>query len=188
MDRAVLLRRCLHCLIALSPVYFLIPVDLPVFGLRRWVLLIGFFAIVAGVEAIRLAKGWTFIGLRPHEAHHIASFVWAAAGITLALWFFREDVAVAALVGMAFVDPLAGELRRVRPEGTASTGLPILVYLAMSVAILYAYGRMSDLSIVVVSIIGATTAVAVERRKVRYLDDDFLMIIVPCLVMELFAF
>jgi dolichol kinase len=187
MDRGVLFRRCLHLLIALAPIYFMIPVDLPVWGLERWVLLIGFFAIVSGFEAIRLAKGWTFIGLRPHEAHHIASFVWAAAGITLALWLFREDIASAALIGMAFVDPLAGELRRVRPKSTMTLSIPMIAYFAISATALYAFGHLSATSIAIVSIIGAVTAVLVEREKVPYIDDDFLMIIAPCLLMQLFA-
>jgi hypothetical protein len=188
MDRAVLFRRCLHCMLALAPAYFLLPTELPVLGVGRWVLLILFFLAVSLVESVRLLMGWTFFGLRPHEKNQIASFVWAAAGVTAALWFFREDVATAAIVGMALVDPLAGELRRVRPGSPVTITAPIVVYAAISVAALYMYGLMSDLSVIVVSVIGATTAVGVERQKIRYLDDDFLMIVLPCLLMELFAF
>lgn len=188
MEREVLFRRFVHCLIALAPVYYLLPVDIEPLGVRRWVLLIAFFAIVSSVEAARLLMGWTFFGLRPHERSQIASFVWAAAGITVALWFFREDVATAAIIGMAFVDPLAGELRKRGRVMHVTVGVPILAYAALSVTVLHLYGLMSPLSVVVVSIIGATTAVSAERRKVRYIDDDFLMIVVPCLLMELFAF
>lgn len=181
-------RRCVHCLIALSPAYFLLPTTIEPFGVPRWTLLIAFFAIVSSVEAVRLLMGWNFFGLRPHERSQIASFVWAAAGITVALWLFREDVATAAIIGMAFVDPLAGELRKNTRVTPVTLGLPILAYVAISVTVLHLYGIMSPLSVVIVSIIGATTAVAVEREKVRYLDDDFLMIVMPCLLMELFAF
>lgn len=188
MDRAVVFRRCLHCMLAFAPAYFLLPVELPFLDMKRWVLLIIFFATVSSVEVIRLMMGWTFFGLRPHERNQIASFVWAAAGVTVALWFFREDVATAAIIGMALVDPLAGELRRIRPGTPVTVAVPIAVYVAISIVALYVHGMMSDLSVVMVSIIGAVTAVGVERRKIRYLDDDFLMIVLPCLLMEVLAF
>ena len=105
MDKARLFRRGVHCLIALAPLYFLLPEDLPLIGLRRWVLLIAFFVGIAAFEVYRLRKGIVVMGLRPHEKNSIASFVWAAAGITTALWLLPRDIASAALVGMAFADP-----------------------------------------------------------------------------------
>lgn len=187
MDRAVLFRRCLHCMLALAPFYYLLPEELPVLRVGRWVLLILFFLIVSLVEIVRLAMGWTFFGLRPHEKDQIASFVWAAGGVTAALWLFREDIASAAIIGMALVDPLAGELRGRRPESSVSITVPIAAYIAISVVALHAYGLMSDQSVVLASIIGAAAAVGIERQKIRYLDDDFLMILLPCLLMSLFV-
>ncbi len=188
MDRAELFRRCLHGLMAFAPAYYLLPTQVPVLGVERWVLLIAFISIVSTVEGLRLLMGWKFFGLRPHERNQIASFVWAAAGVTAALWLFREDVATAAIIGWALVDPLAGELRRVRPRSTVPIIVPVAVYIMIAAPVLYMYGEMSLLSVVLVSVIGATTAVAVERQKIRYVDDDFLMIVLPCLIMELFAF
>lgn len=185
MDRGVLFRRCIHCLIALAPVYYLLPVDMDLLGVPRWVLLIAFFAVVSSVEAVRLLMGWTFFGLRPHERHQIASFVWAAAGITVALWLFREDVASAAIIGMALVDPLAGELRNRGRPASVTLGAPLLAYMIISFAVLWSYGLMSPARAVIVGIVGAAAAVAAERHKVRYIDDDFLMIVVPCLLMGL---
>ncbi len=188
MDKAVLFRRCVHCLLALAPCYFLLPAELPWLGTGRWVLLIGFFLVVVVVESVRHMMGWNFFGLRPHERHHIASFVWAAAGVTIALWFFRDDVATAAIIGMALVDPLAGELRRLRPGSPITIALPVAAYAGIAAMALYSYGMMTDLGVVSVSIIGAAAAVGVEREKIRYIDDDFIMIVLPCLLMELFAF
>lgn len=181
-------RRCLHCLMALAPAYYLLPTEIPVLGVDRWVLLIAFILIVSLVESVRLLMGWTFFGLRPHERNQIASFVWAAVGVTAALWLFREDVATAAIIGWALVDPLAGELRRLRPHSTVAIAVPVAVYIALAGPTLYLWGSLSVLSVVLVSTIGAATAVAAEREKIRYIDDDILMIVLPCLMMELFAF
>lgn len=187
MDRPALFRRTIHCLLALAPAYYLLPEELPGVGWGRWVLLIGFFLIVSMVEVVRHLMGWTFFGLRPHERDQIASFVWAAAGVTIALWLFREDVATAAIIGMALVDPLAGELRRVRPGSALSLTVPLATYFVIAVSVLHLWGAMPVTHLVLAGALGAVTAVIAERAKTRYVDDDFLMILLPCLVMQLFA-
>ncbi len=188
MDRATLFRRFLHCLMALAPAYYLLPVDVPVLEVGRWVLLVVFITAVVLVEVIRLLMGWKFFGLRPHERNQIASFVWAAAGVTAALWLFREDVATAAIIGWAFVDPLAGELRRRDPRVSVSVAVPLAVYAALAAPALYMWGMLSLPSVAIVSAVGAVAAVLVERQKVRYIDDDFLMVVLPCLIMEVVSF
>lgn len=185
MDRAVVFRRFLHCLMAFAPAYYLLPVDLPILEVRRWILLIVFILAVVLVESIRLLRGWTFFGLRPHERGQIASFVWAAAGVTAALWLFREDVATAAIIGWALVDPLAGELRSRSQRLSVTVVVPLMVYAALAAPALYSWETLSLPSVALVSAVGAIVAVAVERQKVRYVDDDFLMVVLPCLAMQL---
>ncbi len=180
-------RRLVHLLIALAPVYYLLPEDLPVVGLDRWVLLIAFFAMVAAIEAIRLPKGILVFGMRPHEKNQIASFVWAAAGITAALWLFPHDIATATLIGMAFVDPLAGELRlhavATSPRLMAST----VTYLGICLVVLVLAQDRGLSTTLLMSSIGAVVAVASEHFKSRYLDDDFLMLVAPGIVMTALA-
>jgi len=187
MRKDVVVRRVVHMMIALTPLYYLIPVDVPFIGVERWVLLICFFLTVALFESIRLLKGFSLFGLRPHETRSIASFVWAAAGITLALWLFPHEVATTALVGMALVDPLAGELRSRSKQNLVTIGVPVAVYFAIAATILYWLGDQPPFFLVTVSIIGATSAVGAERFKIPRIDDDFLMIVVPCLMMGLFS-
>jgi len=187
MDRALLFRRFLHCLMALSPLYFLLPTEVPVLGVGRWALLVVFIAAVLLVETTRLVMGWDFFGLRPYERNQIASFVWAAAGVTLALWLFREDVATAAIIGWALVDPLSGELRRATPRLSVSIGVPVVSYSVIAGVSLYAWDMMSVPIVLAASVVGAVVAVVAEMEKIRYVDDDFLMILVPCVVMQLFA-
>jgi dolichol kinase len=187
MDRGHYLRRAIHMMIALAPIYYLIPEELPYVRIPRWSGLIIFLGAAVLIEVVRLVGGITFMGLRPHEARGIASFVWAAAGITIALWVFPPDIATAALVGMAFVDPLAGELRRTRGQGTLSVAIPVLVYFVISAAILSAYGYHSWTFVAILGVIGATSAVGAERWKAPKVDDDFLMIVLPGLLMWAFS-
>jgi amino acid transporter len=171
---------------AFAPLYFLLPADLPACGLRRWVLLILFFACIAAFEAYRLKKGMTFLGLRPHEKHQIASFVWAAAGITFVLWFFPHDVATAALVGCAVVDPLAGELRLARRPRETVVISCLITYILIAVCVfVVADWRLVFASALALS--GGAVAVLAEMYKSPYIDDDFLMSVAPAIVMGLLA-
>ena len=187
LRRDVVVRRVAHVLVALAPLYYLFPVELPFLGIRRWVLLIAFFALVIGFEGIRLWKGLTVLGLRPHEKDQIASFVWAAAGITLVLWVFEPDIASAAIVGMAIVDPLAGELRAANKSDRISIGVPILAYFMICVAVLLVAGSRELFPVISLSVLGSIAAVAAERPKIDYVDDDFLMLVVPALAMALLS-
>jgi len=187
MDRGYYLRRAIHMLIALAPLYYVVPEELPYVHIPRWSGLIIFLATVVIIEVVRRTRRIPLPGLRPHEVRGIASFVWAAAGVTFALWLFPQDIATAVLVGMALVDPLAGEMRRTRGVGPISVAVPILVYFVISAVVLSAFGYHSRFFVVVLSLIGACAAVGAERWTVPKVDDDFLMIVVPGLMMWAFS-
>ena len=173
-------------LIALAPLYYLLPVEFDEVPLRRWQLLIAVFIVVAVFEAVRLRRGVTFTGLRPHERDSIASFVWAAAGITCALWLMPMEIATPVLIGMGLCDPLAGELRRKNASRLVQIAPPVVAYFAICIT---AISLMTDtqLSLVVaISLIGSCLAVAAERFRSKLVDDDFLMIVVPGTVMSAF--
>lgn len=182
MKKEVLARRFLHCLIALAPLYYALPVDLPYIDVRRWVLLVAFFSVVSLIEAVRLWRGVTFFGLRPHEKDQIASFAWAAAGITLTLWLFPHEVATAVLVSMAFVDPLAGELRRTTSAALA-VPIPMTAYFVISMLVLLATTDINYLLVGALSSVGAAVGIASESLETKYVDDDFLMTVLPALAM-----
>lgn len=188
VKKDVLIRRAIHGLIALAPLYYLLPDDLPIVGFRRWVLLIVFFAGIAIFEGYRLKKGVIFLGLRPHEAHHIASFVWASAGITAVLWLFPYYVATASLVSMAFVDPLAGELRSARKRESIVLTLSFGAYFVLCSASLIMCGWRGVAMSLILGLAGAIVAIPSERYKNPYVDDDFVMAVFPAAVMSWLAF
>lgn len=186
-DKGVLVRRLAHFAIALAPLYYLLPVQLPFIGVRRWVLLIAFFASVAAFEHWRHAKGVTFLGLRPHERWAVASFLWAAAGITIVLWMFPHELASASLVAMAVADPLAGELRRHGKGLVIVVSLEGTTYLLLAFAVLVHTGPLSLASSLLLALVGAIVAVPAECIKTRYVDDDFSMLVLPAIAMTLVA-
>lgn len=181
--RGTLLRRLLHMATAIGVVYYLIPVELPFFGLRRWVLLVAFFALIGLIESLRLRRGTVFYGLRPHERAQLASYVWFAAGATVVLWCFPHDIASVAIIGMAFVDPLMGELRYLKLEATIVMGVSGAAYLAIALAVLFLSGHWSLLQTIILASAGTALAIPSEWYKVAYVDDDFLMMTVPAAAM-----
>ena len=185
MERSIVLRRLMHCLIALAPIYYLFPVELPGTPVHRWHLLIALFAVVMLFEAWRLRRGITFLGLRPHERNTIASFAWAAAGITAALWFMPMEVATPVLIGMGLIDPLVGELRRIGARRSAQIALPWLAYAIICIVSMSVMVENHEALILVASILGASLAVGAERFRIPVVDDDFLMVVVPGAVMSL---
>ncbi len=170
---------------ALAPLYYLLPTDMPFSPVKRWHLLIALFIIIMLFEAIRLRRGITFLGLRPHETHSIASFAWAAAGITVALWFMPMEIATPVLIGMGLVDPLLGELRRTGARPAISIPVPVLVYALICISTLLVISEEALVTIMAVSIIGALFAVGAERLDLPVVDDDFMMIVVPGSLMSL---
>ena len=177
----------MHCAIALAPTYYLLPVQLPVIGLRRWVLLVGFFASVAVFDYWRRTRGITFLGLRPHERWGVASFLWAAAGITLVLWLVPHDLATASLVAMAFADPLAGELRRARKKPLVAVSAEGSAYFAIAFAVLILTGLWSPPEAALLAAVGALVAVPSEAIKTSIVDDDFSMLVFPGTAISLVA-
>lgn len=181
--KGTLLRRLIHMALGLAPIYYLFPVELPFFGLRRWVLLIGFFALIAFIEYLRLRRRVVFYGLRPYEKDQIASFAWSAAGLTLVLWCFPHDIASVAIVGMALIDPLMGELRPLRVQIPVKVGLALAAYAFIGLTIFGISGHWTFAQTAILSAMGAAVAIPSEWYKIAYVDDDFLMMTVPAIVM-----
>ncbi len=183
MDREVVVRRIIHGLIALAPLYYLFPIELTSFGLKRWMLLVAFLGAIMAFEIVRLAKGITFFGMRPHEKTQIASFAWAAAGIVITLWLFPQEVASVAIVGMALVDPLAGEMRRAAFKDRNSVSISLVAYLVLAFSMLLAISDFDSMGCLGMAAVGAMLAIPSEWFEVPYVDDDFLMMVVPAVGM-----
>lgn len=183
MSRETVARRLVHALIALAPLYYLLPVEIGLFGLRRWMLLVLFLCAIIAFESLRLAKGWRFFGLRPHETKQIASFAWAAAGITATLWLFTMEVATAALVGMALVDPLAGLLRGAGTRDRVTVSSSSAAYFAIAFSALMLVGETDLIGCAATAAVGTALAIPSEWFDVPYVDDDFLMLVIPGLGM-----
>ena len=99
-----------------------------------------------------------------------------------ALLFFPIEVVAPVVFGMAWIDPLCGELRR--RNSRLYPNLPKVAYFVLVLAVMTATVGLS-IGVLVAAAIAAPVAVSVEKAKTRFLDDDFTMIVIPLMVIAI---
>ena len=175
-------RRILHGLGAAALVYFWLPNDFFVVAPKLYILLAALAAVLA-LELLRHAIGLDIPTLRDYERARVGSFALFAIAIVAAILVFPLPIACAVVLGTAFVDPLAGELRR-RPERLGvQLGVPFAAYAALAFAGLAGLGGWPAGASLPLAVLAGAIGVAVERPKVRWFDDDLAMVLVPAIVL-----
>ena len=180
-----LFRRVFHLCAPIFLVYYLVPDDLWGIGVSKRFTLLMILLVVLIIEAVRILRKKIFFGLRDYEGKQISAFAWAGVGITLAFLFFPKIFVVPIIFGMAWIDPLIGELKK--REGKSL--YPFLPAICYAVIFFFFVSFLSDLSILIIlflTVVGTVSALLAEYPHIKYLDDDFLMIIVPLVILTLF--
>jgi hypothetical protein len=174
-------RRGFHLAAGLVLVYYLLPSR--VLGFPNAGLLLASLAIGLALEGLRWA-GWIRLpGLRPYEQQRPASFVYFAVAIVVAILVLPEAIAAAVILGAALVDPVIGELRGRRlPAGTYPI-LPLVAYAAVAAAALRGIGGWTAAGSVAGAALAGVVAIAVERARIPYVDDDLTMVLAPALAL-----
>lgn len=182
MDRETVLRRLVHLSTPVFLLYYLAPDPLWDGGITKIQgLLIAFF-ITMGFEALRLIFKFRIPGMRDYEYRRLSAAAWAALGMTIAFLFFPLEYAAPAFIGMGWVDPLIGELRK--RKSRLYPLLPSVVYLSIVLISLSALLEPS-VEVVIASLVATALGIGVERIRTRYVDDDFLMLVVPLIAIAL---
>lgn len=174
MDRGSIARRIVHLSAPVFLVYYFLPSPLWDGGPTRQAALLIALAICLGFELLRLVIGFNVPGMRSYERDQISAGAWAAIALTFAFLFFPFELAAPVIVGMALVDPVIGKLRRTKWY----PWFPYALHLAIMLSILGALLPM-DLRTIVAAAIASALALLAEGFKTSYVDDDFLMIVVP---------
>jgi hypothetical protein len=180
MDYGHVLRRLVHMCTPLFLVYYWIPDPLWRTSLDKRVALILLLVVVLIFEAIRLRRKWHIVGMREYEYRRMSAAAWSAIALVFTFLFFPLELAAPALLGMGFIDPLIGELRRHKSKMYPL--LPTLLYFVIVLAAL-AYLIGFDYRAVLAAIVATALAIELEKMRWRQVDDDFLMIVPPLLGM-----
>lgn len=174
--RARLPRRVIHLSSAGLLSYYLLPPDMYGAGFPRELVVLAFLVPVLAVEAYRWAGRRKLPGLRENEDNRISAVAWGAAGLAVAIVLFPQKLVVPCALGMAFVDPLIGELRLGWPKGYPYLPLAAYYLICFSAGL----GWLP-------SLLATVVALAAEAPKVPQVDDDFRMLVAPLAALWLLA-
>jgi hypothetical protein len=101
---------------------------------------------------------------------------------------FPQDIASGALVAMALVDPIAGEIRAAKIRDAIGVPIALLSYFLLCLAASWFVGDREFVVYAIMAAVGSAAAIPSERFKVRIADDDFLMLVLPALAMACVAY
>jgi len=173
-------RRAVHLSAPAFLVYYLLPSPLWTGGPPREVALLAVLAVVMIFELLRLLYDIQVPGMRDYEQERISAMAWAAIALAIAMLFFPPGLTAPAVVGMALIDPLISHLRQTHWY----PWVPLATYFLLVLTILILFYSLSP-TVMLTAALASLLAVGVEAIRTRYVDDDFLMIIIPLLGMAL---
>jgi hypothetical protein len=177
-------RRVFHTFASSFLVYYLIPGQGWI-GIVKIVVPIGILACIAIIDYGRIRGEFDhqrFFGLRGYEKGRPASYLYFGVALLLLLLLFPQQIAIPCILCGAFTDPLIGESRYYLGKKQAYL-IGFLVSLLFFVLVWY---KADWWVILMVSVIGALGALVGEARKLRLIDDDFMIQILPAVLLILF--
>ncbi|MDD1766066.1 MAG: hypothetical protein LUO84_06410 [Methanomassiliicoccales archaeon] len=179
MDTGRVLRRIVHVSTPLFLVYYFLPDPLWTGGPTRVLTLIVIMAVVLIAEVLRLAYKPKIIGMREYEKYQVSAAAWAGIGMTITFLFFPFGYAAPAFMGMGWVDPVIGDLRR--KSSSLYPYVPLVLYFLIAIVSMSVIIGPS-IKVIIASLLATPAAIWAERLKSKYVDDDFLMMVVPLIV------
>lgn len=179
-------RRVLHGFAAVALLYYALPNNFFVILPKEDVLLAALAAVLV-LEVLRHTVGLELPTIRSYEEDRLGSFAIFAVAIVASILLFPVPIACAVVLGTAMVDPLAGELRGNPRYHRVDAVVPFAVYAGLAFAGLAVIGPWPPLLSVGLAGLAAAIAIAVERPKVWWFDDDLAMTLVPAVALYLVA-
>ena len=175
-------RRILHGLGAAVLVYGPLPNDVFVVAPKIDLLLLALAAVLL-LELLRHVAGLRLPTIRPYEERRVGSYALYAISLVGAVLLFPFPVAAAAVLGVALIDPLAGELRAPGRLRRLYPGVPLAAYAALAFVGLAVLGAWPIVPSALLALVAAPIAVAVEYPKRSWWDDDVTMTFVPAVLL-----
>ena len=126
-------------------------------------------------EGIRLKLGFTVFGQREYESKQVSALAWGALAIGLVFLITpTKEYAYPLIFSLTFGDPFMGELRRKGMESKKVIFAACVFVLGIWLACWYAFGTPIILCLII-----APIAVLAETPRLRYIDDNATMLLIP---------
>jgi dolichol kinase len=176
-------RRVFHTFAASFLFYYLLP-DETWMNILKIIIPIIIVACMIVIEYRRLRgvlDHQRFFGLRSYEMNRPASYLYFGVAVLLLFLFFPQQIAIPCILCASFTDPIIGETRYYLGKNNAY----IIGFLVSLFFFLITWSQADWWILLLVSIIGATAAVFGEAQKLRLIDDDFLIQMLPAILIFL---
>ena len=181
-------RRLTHISMAAIPlVYYSRGDDVAgIFSVRPDELVSYIFLMILIIEVVRLRFGIVIVGQREYESEQISALAWGAFAVCLALLVtgmepFSAGTGLEAgiygiplIFGLTFVDPLMGEIKRQKQDMRLAITTGLVASYAVWVGCSFWLGTPLWISILL-----APLTVLGELPRVKYIDDNATMILLP---------
>lgn len=176
-------RRVFHTFGAVFLFYYLLPDNYWINILKIIIpVLILFFA--TSLEFLRLKEKISsshFFGLRFYEKNRVGSYLFFGCAIVTLLLFFPQQIAIPCILCGCFADPIIGEIRsKIDKKMFYISG-----FLVCMLFFVVTWHTAEFIVMLPISIIGGLGAFIGENKKFRWIDDDFMIQILPALLIGL---
>jgi len=174
-------RRVFHTFGTSFLLYYLLPSEKWI-DVVKVVLLVFIFGLICVMEYLRL-RGKIgsdyFFGLRFYEKKRVGSYLYFGVAALLLLLLFPQQIAIPCILCASLGDPIIGELRYRFGKRTAAMLGFFLCLLFFGLT----WYKADLLVLCGVSLVGATGAVIGETKKFWWLDDDFMIQMLPAILL-----
>ncbi|MEC7720525.1 MAG: hypothetical protein VYC60_01350 [Candidatus Thermoplasmatota archaeon] len=138
--------------------------------------------LILFAELIRIRLGIVIFGQREYEANQISALAWGGLAVSLALLLAPGEgegleagvYGIPLIVGLTLVDPIMGEIKRIKQD------LKLAIYVGLAVSYAVWVGCHFWLGTdIVAAILLAPLTVLGELPKTKDIDDNATMILFP---------
>ncbi len=176
-------RRVFHTFAASFLFYYLLPDE----GVMNIIKIVVPIYLVIGMTLVeyRRLRGvldhQRFFGLRNYEKKRPASYLYFGFAIVLLFLLFPQQIAIPCILCASFVDPIIGETRYyIGKKKAYAVGFFVSLFFFF-----ITWYQAEWWALIPISIIGATAALIGEAKKLRFIDDDFMIQMLPAIVLWL---
>ena len=176
-------RRVFHAFGASFLFYYMLPNEDWINILKFWIppAIVAFALILEILRIKGKISSEHFFGLRFYEKNRIGSYVFFAVAILILLRFFPQQIAIPCILSACIADPVMGEIR-LKFKNSYSY-VYIFGFLLCMIFFMIAWFKADVYLMVFASLIGAFGAVIGETKKLWWLDDDFMIQMVPAILL-----
>lgn len=167
-------RRMIHVSGACALVYYLYPDNIMWIYILKIVVILTILISAVIIEGLRLSnrldEGFLF-PFRSYETNRVGAYIWFGVSIFILLLLFPQQIAGACILTACFGDPLIGEIRNKNRVLSEIAGVALCLFIFL----IFGYPWY-------VAFLAGLLAVGAEGIKTKKIDDDFLMPVIPAIV------